>query len=500
MNGGLPTTLDNPIGISRSRVGVAAVNQPLDGGSQSFETALSVLSQGQSISENYDSSASVSSGGACPQRSAEHLSEEKSITDTSLTDAVPLLTAVCFLPVSGNQPPQVSPIGTMAAYIEAGGSPLPESGVATEAAGDSLLGEQVELLTGQDGQLANDGSPVQTAPSRGQSSAVDVSDLAVKSRGSFPNVEGDRVAVGSMQMVTAPTTEGVDQAVIPIGAANESSDPATVSLLLKGSENSSNELWDGAMEGRPTGKLAVAGWMRSAQVENSLHGAASPGATAQSIDGGQAAPEVNTVVRDKATGLETAGSAAVNTDAASNNDTKSMGTVWEATTPEVMARGTEATNTSVEAPAIKPRAAEAVSQIVRHAEILVRGGQKEVHVHLDPPSLGRVSLLITTNQETISIQLLTETPEVRDMVQANLPQLVAALKDQGIDVDQLSVHLGSALFDFEAEGGNRQPTSNDSAQHSPATGEEETAPEAADRVSSINYWRESGQCTVDYLA
>ncbi len=150
-----------------------------------------------------------------------------------------------------------------------------------------------------------------------------------------------------------------------------------------------------------------------------------------------------------------------------------------------------------EVSATSSKADEVLAQIVRHVELLSLNGHTEVRMQLEPQSLGRLSLLMTSDRDTVSVQLRAETPEVRDLVQANLGQLQAALNEHGVKVDRLAVLVGSALWSFDGQGRGQRPTTDDSVRRSPAIGEDET--EVSQMEGLVRLHGDRGQHLVDCL-
>lgn len=139
-------------------------------------------------------------------------------------------------------------------------------------------------------------------------------------------------------------------------------------------------------------------------------------------------------------------------------------------------------------------------QIVRHAQMLDVDGRTEVRIQLEPPSLGRLTLHVSADHNTVSIHLRADTAEARDLVQANVARLEAALQEQGIKIDRLMVHLGPALFRFGDDGRAEQQASNGFVRRSRAIGVKEGEREEWDQESILTYWQNLKQHLVDYLA
>lgn len=102
--------------------------------------------------------------------------------------------------------------------------------------------------------------------------------------------------------------------------------------------------------------------------------------------------------------------------------------------------------------AAAPRSVQSnmVNQIVDRAVFLQRNGQSEVRMDLKPEHLGRIQMRISTENQRVTVRMLTETPMAREIIEANMGQLKADLASQGLDVDRFDVDM------FASNDSNRQ--------------------------------------------
>ena len=91
-----------------------------------------------------------------------------------------------------------------------------------------------------------------------------------------------------------------------------------------------------------------------------------------------------------------------------------------------------------------------ISQIINKLNVRTTGAQNEVHVKLDPPSLGTVRLNITTVGESVRTVIVAENHAVKQTIENNFNQLRDAMNDQGLKVDSFSVTVGG-----ESENSNQ---------------------------------------------
>jgi hypothetical protein len=78
-------------------------------------------------------------------------------------------------------------------------------------------------------------------------------------------------------------------------------------------------------------------------------------------------------------------------------------------------------------------------QIVQRAVVQLKTDQSEIRIDLKPDFLGHVRMRIVTENQQVSVRILTELPAVRDMIETGLQQLRSELQNQGLHVDRLEV-------------------------------------------------------------
>ena len=97
-----------------------------------------------------------------------------------------------------------------------------------------------------------------------------------------------------------------------------------------------------------------------------------------------------------------------------------------------------------------------VGPIVERIAVSVRGEQSEARIALKPDHLGHIRLQIATENNTVSIRIMTEFPMARDLLESHLPQLKADLQQQGLDLDEFNITLDDEDQHFRREE-RRQP-------------------------------------------
>lgn len=83
-----------------------------------------------------------------------------------------------------------------------------------------------------------------------------------------------------------------------------------------------------------------------------------------------------------------------------------------------------------------------INQIVNKLSANTTGAKNEVHVKLDPPSLGTVRLNISTVGDSVRTVIIAENHAVKQTIENNFGQLRDAMNDQGLKVDSFSVTVG----------------------------------------------------------
>jgi hypothetical protein len=91
---------------------------------------------------------------------------------------------------------------------------------------------------------------------------------------------------------------------------------------------------------------------------------------------------------------------------------------------------------------------QTVDQIVKKAFIHLRNGQAEAKIHLKPEFLGHIRMQVMTENQQVSIKILTEYPFVKEMLENNIQQLKSELQQQGLVVDRLEVSVSRDSAEF----------------------------------------------------
>ncbi|MDI3281298.1 MAG: flagellar hook-length control protein FliK [Bacillota bacterium] len=87
----------------------------------------------------------------------------------------------------------------------------------------------------------------------------------------------------------------------------------------------------------------------------------------------------------------------------------------------------------------EPLAEKVLSQLIHRASVLLREGGSEMRLQLIPESLGRVAMHIAVEHGTVTARFAVANEQVKNLIEAQLPQLRQALEEQGLRVDSFSV-------------------------------------------------------------
>ncbi|NIM06541.1 MAG: hypothetical protein GTO55_08940 [Armatimonadetes bacterium] len=139
---------------------------------------------------------------------------------------------------------------------------------------------------------------------------------------------------------------------------------------------------------------------------------------------------------------------------------------------------------------------EVIEQIANITRMEIGRGQKHIFIQLDPPHLGKVYVRMSSEGGIVSANLEVTAPVVRDLLEANLEQLRAALGKADMGAGECTVSLGTGwegetanARDFRMAGGIRRIRSL-----KPALQSTSAYPHSVRR----HIWAEGA--TLDYLA
>ena len=82
------------------------------------------------------------------------------------------------------------------------------------------------------------------------------------------------------------------------------------------------------------------------------------------------------------------------------------------------------------------------AQIIEKFTLRGSGNHREVHIKLDPPSLGTIRMNVSTSGESVRATIVAENHVVKAVIENNLSQLKDSIAHQGVKIDSFNVLVG----------------------------------------------------------
>ncbi len=130
----------------------------------------------------------------------------------------------------------------------------------------------------------------------------------------------------------------------------------------------------------------------------------------------------------------------------------------------------------------KPTPQPNMKEVAQNVKILLKEGQSEITMQLNPAHLGRLEIKLKKEGEKVSAELKVSNAEAQEAMNRQLPELKETLLNQGVKVDQFSIVLADeAGFGFAMnsqdgqQGQQQQATSGENAGFHPQVTEETQA-------------------------
>lgn len=99
---------------------------------------------------------------------------------------------------------------------------------------------------------------------------------------------------------------------------------------------------------------------------------------------------------------------------------------------------------------------EVVEQVVKKAELLVKMNSSEMKIDLQPDFLGKMTIKIVLEQGAVTAKFITDSLQVKHLLEGNLGTLQQALENQGIKVERTEVDVQLDNNTFNSFGGRGQ--------------------------------------------
>jgi flagellar hook-length control protein FliK len=143
---------------------------------------------------------------------------------------------------------------------------------------------------------------------------------------------------------------------------------------------------------------------------------------------------------------------------------------------------------------------DVVRQIAQKAIPGLQAGQSHIQIDLKPESLGTLRLHVSTDQQQVTVKILADNVQVKEMIERQIPIIKSELQHSGIKVDSVDVGMMSNGSDFassqhESSAFNQAPSSSGHILHQENTGTDEAPPELRQHQ---NYIREGSR--ISYFA
>lgn len=201
-----------------------------------------------------------------------------------------------------------------------------------------------------------------------------------------------------------------------------------------------------------------------------LNGVEQNDSTQKPLDG-KASLVQSTAVEAKAFSVASQGASQVEDDASQNAaDQSRVGTPGKSsmTDPPVSTIPVNGTGVSAEGKILtstdnelarlaEARNPEYVNQIRLGVERLSKSGETSLHIQLHPEELGRIGLRLTTGADGLHVSLTTDLATTGQLLESNLPKLIDALNNAGINVAGLDIGNLGQQDQQAAEFARQQP-------------------------------------------
>ena len=111
-----------------------------------------------------------------------------------------------------------------------------------------------------------------------------------------------------------------------------------------------------------------------------------------------------------------------------------------------------------------------MKQVAEKAILSLKNGQTSIKLSLRPDVLGHLKMHISTENNQVSIRIITEVPMVKDIIESNLAQLRTDFQKQGLELEKFDISVGQGStqnngaferFSFQGKTGGNMDGEND---------------------------------------
>jgi flagellar hook-length control protein FliK len=139
---------------------------------------------------------------------------------------------------------------------------------------------------------------------------------------------------------------------------------------------------------------------------------------------------------------------------------------------------------------------EVVNQVRDGVVTTVEQNNREAHIQLDPPELGKLAIQLTVEGEQIRAHIVAESADVGALIQSHLPELKQALHSHRLDLDTVRVEVQtgggeshtSSHHSHQEERASRRGRNFSPAQADAQDSETTLATPAVDRRGRVSVW------------
>ncbi|GHU94174.1 hypothetical protein FACS1894208_04800 [Clostridia bacterium] len=102
----------------------------------------------------------------------------------------------------------------------------------------------------------------------------------------------------------------------------------------------------------------------------------------------------------------------------------------------------------IEIPQEPVTAQQIVNQIVESARVSILNGTSQLEIQLRPEHLGKVSVILTAAEDGVTAHIKAPSESVRNLLSTGLGELMASLKDMGVNMKDIDVSKSELNWDF----------------------------------------------------
>lgn len=103
--------------------------------------------------------------------------------------------------------------------------------------------------------------------------------------------------------------------------------------------------------------------------------------------------------------------------------------------------------------ALNGKAQDFPAKFTQQIAFVVGRGLQQATIRLDPPELGRLEVKIQKEDERVQVQVVTQTPQARELVERNINQLKELFEEQGMQLTDSDVQQDDANEQEAGHGG-----------------------------------------------